>query len=71
MAFFGSTGSSLSTALSGSALASTTAPDVEVANPPADSISSLAWSPTADFLAVGSWDNQVRTKPRIAIKKGG
>ncbi|KAH7915959.1 WD40 repeat-like protein [Hygrophoropsis aurantiaca] len=34
--------------------------DVEVAEPPADSISSLSFSPTADFLAVGSWDNNVR-----------
>jgi hypothetical protein len=33
--------------------------DVEVADPPTDSISSLAFSPQADYLAVGSWDNNV------------
>ncbi|OBZ72465.1 Poly(A)+ RNA export protein [Grifola frondosa] len=34
--------------------------DIEVADPPGDSISSLAFSPQADYLAVGSWDNNVR-----------
>ncbi|KAJ7650729.1 WD40-repeat-containing domain protein, partial [Roridomyces roridus] len=34
--------------------------DVEVADPPTDSISSLSFSNQADFLAVGSWDNSVR-----------
>lgn len=34
--------------------------DVEVTNPPSDSISSIAWSPAADFLAVGGWDSDVR-----------
>ena len=33
--------------------------DIEVADPPTDSISALAFSPTADYLAVGSWDNNV------------
>ncbi|KZT29798.1 WD40 repeat-like protein [Neolentinus lepideus HHB14362 ss-1] len=33
--------------------------DVEIRGPPADSISSLSFSPTADFLAVGGWDNNV------------
>ena len=33
--------------------------DIEVSDPPSDSISSLAFSPTADYLAVGSWDNNV------------
>jgi len=33
--------------------------DVEVADPPPDSISSLSFCPVADFLAVGSWDNNV------------
>lgn len=36
-------------------------PDVEVANPPSDSVSSLAFSSAANFLAAGSWDNNVRT----------
>ena len=34
-------------------------PDVEVAQPPPDSISSLSFSPQSDHLAVGSWDNSV------------
>ncbi|KAF8522895.1 Poly(A)+ RNA export protein [Hysterangium stoloniferum] len=34
--------------------------DVEVSDPPPDSISSLSWSPQADFLAAGSWDGNVR-----------
>lgn len=34
--------------------------DVEVADPPTDSISSLSFSSQADYLAVGSWDNSVR-----------
>lgn len=34
--------------------------DVEVPEPPTDSISSLSFSPVADYLAVGSWDNSVR-----------
>ncbi|TFK45799.1 WD40 repeat-like protein [Heliocybe sulcata] len=34
--------------------------DAEIAEPPADSISSLCFSPNADLLAVGSWDNYIR-----------
>ncbi|KDQ59375.1 hypothetical protein JAAARDRAFT_34097 [Jaapia argillacea MUCL 33604] len=34
--------------------------DIEVADPPTDSVSSLAFAPAADFLAAGSWDNHVR-----------
>jgi len=34
--------------------------DIEVAEPPTDSISSLSFSSQADYLAVGSWDNSVR-----------
>jgi mRNA export factor len=34
--------------------------DIEVADPPSDSISSLSFANNADFLAVGSWDNSVR-----------
>ena len=36
--------------------------DVVVQPGPDDSISKLAFNPVADFLAVGSWDNQVRRK---------
>ncbi|KAI8978485.1 WD40-repeat-containing domain protein [Pilobolus umbonatus] len=34
--------------------------DFEVSPAPTDSVSDLDFSPTADFLAVSSWDNQVR-----------
>lgn len=34
--------------------------DVPLISPPEDSISELAFSPTADFLSVASWDNKVR-----------
>ncbi|OCH95461.1 Poly(A)+ RNA export protein [Obba rivulosa] len=34
--------------------------DIEVNDPPTDSISSLSFSSQADYLAVGSWDNNVR-----------
>ncbi|KAG6883921.1 hypothetical protein C0993_002837 [Termitomyces sp. T159_Od127] len=33
--------------------------DVELAEPPTDSISSMSFSGQADYLAVGSWDNSV------------
>ena len=49
MAFFGAS----------SNVSSTGDKDVEIAEPPVDSISSLAFCPVADFLAVGSWDNNV------------
>ncbi|CDO75792.1 hypothetical protein BN946_scf184934.g7 [Trametes cinnabarina] len=53
MSFFGaSTSSSLVNA--------TGDKDIEVADPPTDSISSISFSPTADYMAVGSWDNNVR-----------
>jgi len=34
--------------------------DIEVPNLPSDSTSQLAFSPTADLLAVASWNNEVR-----------
>ncbi|KAJ8122525.1 hypothetical protein ONZ43_g1307 [Nemania bipapillata] len=34
--------------------------DVAISNPPEDTVSDLAFSPTADILAVSSWDNKVR-----------
>eukprot|EP00741_Cyanophora_paradoxa_P019326 tig00000215_g18655.t1 len=34
--------------------------DPEVDSPPTDGVSSLAFSPKANFLVAGSWDNQVR-----------
>ncbi|KZV59679.1 Poly(A)+ RNA export protein [Peniophora sp. CONT] len=53
MSFFGGSTTAAATA-------STEPKDVEVADPPPDSISSISFSPVADFLAVGSWDNNVR-----------
>lgn len=34
--------------------------DVALSQPPEDSISDLSFSPTADFLAVSSWDSRMR-----------
>lgn len=34
--------------------------DVEIPNPPADSVSCMQFAPQAELLAVGSWDNKVR-----------
>ncbi|KAF7323857.1 Poly(A)+ RNA export protein [Mycena kentingensis (nom. inval.)] len=50
MAFFSSTTANSLTAVK----------DVEVSEPPTDSISSLSFSPQADFMAASSWDNNVR-----------
>ncbi|CAA7267083.1 unnamed protein product [Cyclocybe aegerita] len=50
-----------STTVGGTANTSSAAEkDVEVVEPPSDSISSLSFSGQADYLAVGSWDNSVR-----------
>lgn len=63
MSFFGASNATTSNVF-GSASSSTTttqeAKDIEVENPPTDGISSIAWSPQADFLAAGSWSNEVR-----------
>lgn len=53
MSFFGSTASSTATS---TAVADK---DIEVADPPTDSISCLSFSSQADYLAVGSWSNEV------------
>lgn len=53
MAFFGASTTSAN-------VSSTAEKDVEVSDPPPDAISSLSFCPVADFLAVGSWDNNVR-----------
>jgi WD40 repeat protein len=41
--------------------------DIEVVDPPADSISCLSFSPVADYLAVGSWDNKVSLCSQISL----
>ncbi|KAF8733232.1 hypothetical protein AX14_004016 [Amanita brunnescens Koide BX004] len=43
-----------------SAISTSVDKDIEVPQPPGDSISCLAFSSQADYLAVGSWDNSVR-----------
>src|SRR5260221_11565880 len=53
MAFFGAASSTTAN------VSSSPEKDIEVADPPPDSISSLSFCPVADFLAVGSWDNNV------------
>ncbi|KAJ4480037.1 WD40-repeat-containing domain protein [Lentinula aciculospora] len=52
MSFFGA-----STATNTSATAEK---DIEMSDPPTDSISSMSFSSQADYIAVGSWDNSVR-----------
>jgi hypothetical protein len=49
------------------ATSSTEPGDIELVNPPTDSISALAFwaAPQSDYLATGSWDNSVRLLPRI------
>lgn len=56
MAFFGAASTTPSVQSTASAAADK---DVEVPEPPTDSISSIAFSTQADYLAVGSWDNSV------------
>lgn len=41
--------------------------DIEVSDPPADSISRISFSPTADILAVASWNNEVRFSALVLI----
>lgn len=44
--------------------------DMTLASPPEDSISSLAWSPVENYLAVGSWDNRVRIYDITKVRTG-
>ncbi|TVY53119.1 Nucleoporin [Lachnellula cervina] len=44
--------------------------DATLSMPPDDSISSLSWSPAANFLAVGSWDSRVRIYDVRTIQTG-
>jgi hypothetical protein len=55
MSFFGGASSSSSATV----IPASTEKDIEVADPPTDSISSISFSSAADYLAVGSWDNNV------------
>ncbi|KAF5366977.1 hypothetical protein D9758_003962 [Tetrapyrgos nigripes] len=53
MSFFGASSTTTNTSTTGEK-------DIEMPDPPTDSISSMSFSPQADYLAVGSWDNSVR-----------
>jgi mRNA export factor len=55
MSFFGGA----STSGGANVTTATADKDIEVADPPTDSISSISFSPAADYMAVGSWDNNV------------
>jgi mRNA export factor len=53
-------GSAASTAASTNTTQGDLSKDVQVANPPEDSVSHMKFSPTGDFLSVASWDKKVR-----------
>jgi len=53
-------GSAASAASSASATQGDLSKDVQVSNPPEDSISDLSFSPASEHLAVASWDKKVR-----------
>lgn len=61
MSFFGAT----TTPAAATTTAAVAEKDVEMADPPTDSISSISFSSQADYLAVGSWDNSVRFYVKI------
>lgn len=65
MSFFGGGASSSSNTITPAAGDK----DIEVADPPADSISSISFSSAADYLAVGSWDNNVSDMPALFSQK--
>ena len=57
MSLFGSTAAASSTP---SNTTGDISKDVALNQPPEDSIADLAFSPTAEYLAVGSWDKRLR-----------
>lgn len=57
MSFFGGTTNTTSSSLGGANTGGDK--DVEVSDPPSDSISSVAFSTAGEYLAVGSWNNEV------------
>ena len=61
MAFFGNTATTGGVGTAGNT-SSSPDKDIEVADPPTDSISSISFSSQADYMAVGSWDNSVRSQ---------
>lgn len=59
MSLFGST-STFGGFGAASATTQSTNKDIEVAQPPSDTISCIRFSPTANFLVASSWDNNIR-----------
>lgn len=59
MSFFGGVGNRPSSTFGSANSISNESKDVECADPPSDSISSLAFSTAGEFMAVGSWNNEV------------
>lgn len=51
---------SAATAASSASTSGDLSKDIALADPPSDSVSDLSFSPTANFLAVASWDKKVR-----------
>lgn len=51
---------SYSSSTAASASANNLSKDVPLVAPPDDTVSDLSWSPVADFLAVSSWNKEVR-----------
>lgn len=46
-----------------------TGKDIEVSDPPGDSISAISFSSTADYLAAASWNNEVRICSSLEINR--
>lgn len=61
MAFFGNATTTGGVGATGNT-SSSPDKDIEVVDPPTDSISSISFSSQADYMAVGSWDNSVRSQ---------
>lgn len=60
MSFFGGGG--------GAAASTSNEPkDIEVSDPPSDSISSISFSTAGEFLAVASWNNEVCATEKKAV----
>jgi mRNA export factor len=66
MAFFGNTSTTGGVGAAGNTSSSAADKDIEVADPPTDSISSISFSSQADYMAVGSWDNSVRSQELLS-----
>lgn len=60
MSLFGSAASSSAAAANAAQSQGDLSKDVELTSPPEDSISDIAFSGAAEFLAVSSWDKKVR-----------